>query len=391
MSSPVQQSDPDANANASHTHAHHADHGISRKPLEDFIGRTVAFATIAGFIAQGFGAELRTTGVVFVVTFIAAYPLQRYLRRSATLREHLQSLPLSLPIIIAIALAFTLAGMIIRQRYMIDRYSVDVGEIADSYHWKVWLCRHDETCIASAISSLQQQIPPKNDTPPEHLFTDQVLGEILRSSPESMDLLWRIYGAKDGFLGTGLSKPLDQQTFVAGRIPEYLVPNYPETDRRVLVWKLEPRIEYAHKKLYDVLMNNVPSNATKWKWKSELKATRDALNDQLAWNADLPAVVRFALIPKGKYSGCLGRHQSREVFASHLGLMISSGLTVEQATGMSGYPLPMDGDDELYAFVFLPSPGELNEPTWTHMISRLPSELDSSGPCPKVAPTPPPD
>jgi hypothetical protein len=389
VSSPAQHPDPEASSNPPHPHAHHPDRGISRKPLEDFIGRTVAIATIAGFIAQGFGAELRTTGVVFVVTFLAAYPLQRFLRRSAALREHLQSLPLSLPIIIAIALTFTLAGMVIRQRYMIDRYSVDVGELADSYHWKVLLCEHNETCIASAISSLQQQLPSKNDTPPEHLFTDQALGEILRTSPESMDLLWRVYGAKEGFLGTGLSKPLDQQTFVAGRIPEYLVPNYPETDGRVLVWKLEPRIEYAHKKLSDVL-NTEPDNAKRWKWPADVtKATTDAMRQQLAWNADLPAVVRFALIPKGRYSGCLGRQQAHEVFVSHLGLMLSNGLTVEQATGMSGYPLPMEGDDELYAFVFVPSPGELNEPTWTHMISKLPSEIASPGRCPKTPPTPP--
>jgi hypothetical protein len=355
------------------------DPGVSRRPLEDFLGRTVAVATIVGFIAQGFGAGLHTTAIVFVLTFVAAYPIHRYLKRSSRLRGRLKSAPISAPMLVAVALACILGGMLIRQHYMISPSGVDVGEITDAFHWKLRWCRHDELCKAAAISSLPQELTPKDSLPGDLLFSDQVLGEILRSSPESMKLLRKYYGVKEaGFLGTGLSKPLDQQTFVAARIPEYLVPNYSDAHEGVLVWKLEPILKYANENLYDTLNSTTPINVTEW----HKRQLQEILNKRLSWNAKAPAVVRFALIPREKYSGCLGRIEAHEVFASHLGLIKSYGLTVEEATRMSGYPLSMGANDELYVFVFVPTHDEeLNVPTWTHMVSNLRGEMDKLSPC----------
>jgi hypothetical protein len=340
-----------------------SDRAISRRPLEDFLGRTVAVATIVGFIAQGFGAGLHTTAIVFVLTFVAAYPIHRYLKQPSRLKGRLKSAPISGPMVMAIALACILGGMLIRQQYMIGPAGVDVGELTDGFKWKLLLCRHDELCKAAAISALPTEVKPRDSLPGEQLFSDQVLGEILRSSPESMKLLRKYYGVKeDGFLGTGISKPLDEQNFIGGRIPEYLMPNYPETHEGVLVWKLDPILKYADKKLYDTLNTVTPINTGRWP-QSQLEDMRASLNQRLAWDAKAPPVVRFALIPRGNYSHCLGRVEAHEVFASHLGLITANGLTVGEAARMSGYQLTAE-NDEFYVFVFVPAHDkELKEPT----------------------------
>jgi hypothetical protein len=361
------------------------DPGVSRKPLEDFLGRTVAVATIVGFIAQGFGAELHTTAIVFVLTFVAAYPIHRYLKRPSRLRGRLRAAPISGLMVVAVALACILGGMLFRQQYLISPAGVDVGEMIDTFHWKLTLwCRHDQLCIASAIAALPQKVTPKGEQAEEHLFTDQVLGEILRSSKESMDLLWKYYGVnEEGFLGTGISKPL-QENFAEGRIPEYLVPNYPDTHEGVLVWKLDPLLKYKNKKLYDTLNTTAPINAAGWS-KEQLEDIRASWNDKLSWDDKAPTVVRFALIPRGNYSGCLGRREAHEVFASHLGMIKSNGLTVEEATRMSGYPLT-GTNRELYVFVFVPAQDqELTEPTWTYLANNLRKEMDKPSPCQESA------
>jgi hypothetical protein len=356
------------------------DSGVSRKPLEDFLGRTVAVATIVGFIAQGFGAGLHTTAIVFVLTFVAAYPIHRY-QLLSRLQGRLKSAPISPLMVIAVALACILGGMLLRQHYMISPAGVDVGELTDGFNWKLRWCRQDVLCKAAAISSLPEEVAPKDKRPGEQLFSDQVLGEILRSSPESMSILRKYYGVDKEFLGTGLSKPLGQENFFSARIPEYLVPNYPDTHQGVLVWKLDPILKYADQNLYDTLLTTTPDNATGWS-KQQLKDMRANLNKRLAWNATAPAVVRFALIPRGGYSGCLGRVEAHEVFASHFGLMKANAVTVEDATRMSGYPLTTEADEELYAFVFVPAhDDELKQPTWTHMAGNLRAEMDRPSPC----------
>jgi hypothetical protein len=365
------------------------DPGVSRKPLEDFLGRTVAIATIVGFIAQGFGAALHTTAIVFVVTFLAAYPIHRYLKRPSHLQGRLRAAPVSRPVLVAVGLACILGGMLFRQHVVIGPAGVDVGELTDSFRWKMLWCRHfaqgqpkNDACKASAMASLADDVAAKNDYPGESLFADQVLGEILRSSPEAMSLLRKYYGVKeDGFLGTGLSEPSKQKDFAAERIPEYLVPNYPDTHEGVLVWKLDPILKYADKNLYETLKTLPPINSAAAD-KEQLKEMRATLNQRLAWGSSNPAVVRFAQIPRGKYSGCLGRIEAHEVFANHLGLIKASGLTVEEATRMSGFPFNPGANDELYVFIFIPyREDELNEATWSYLVKHVRSEMDKPSPC----------
>lgn len=354
----------------------------SRKPLEDLLGRVVGIATIVAFIAQGFGASLRTTAFVFTGAAIVFFVLHKLASHHPTIQNRVTNLPLGIPAIIGIALLCILGGMLLRQHY-VDSYSLDVGELTDSFHWKLRWCRHGEKCIASAISSLAREVHPKDSSAGEELFADQVLSEIVRSSDESMNLLRKIYGAKNEFLAIGLAKPSDQHSFISGRIPEYLVPNYADSLDGVFVWKLEPRLEYEETKLYEVLRSTPPINKTQ----AQLDANVTNLSNRLVWNASLPAVVRFALIPKGEYSKCLGRSEAHEVFASHLGLMKANGFTVEEAARMSGYPLSKTGNDELYTFVFFPShSGELNEATWSHIVSDVGTEVEKPSPCPPLSP-----
>jgi hypothetical protein len=269
----------------------------------------------------------------------------------------------------------------------VDRYSGNVRDLAESFRLKVSLCQQNEACIASALSALPQEVPSKEGryAVGERLFADQVVGEVVRTSDDAMKLLREFYGANEGFLGTGLSKPSDQKSFAAARFPEYLVPNYPETHDGVMVWKLAG-IQYLHKNLFNTLSKMPPDNAKGWK-PARLKLMRDAMKQGTAWNAELPAVVRFALIPEGKYSRCLGLPAAHHVFTSNFGLMKANGLTVEQAAQMSGYQLPLDASEELYVFVFVPAHGgELMVPTWRNMVSPLSSEIAKPSPCAAASP-----
>lgn len=296
-------------------------------------------------------------------------------------------------IVIALVVMGALAVSVTQLREAWEKWRVhpvytepDLAELTGAFDARVSECKQDkDKCIAAALDELPQKVQskPGDYAVAEGLFADQVMGEIVRTRQEAMDLLHTIYGVDSGFLAVGISKPSDQQTFFAGRIPEYLAPNYPDSHEGVLVWKLTPMLPLEDEKLYDILRKTAPINA------KEEEAEKEWLivDKRLArWQRNPEVVVRFALIPKGTpkggYSGCLGRTEAHEVFVDDFGLMRAYGFTLKQATKMSGYPLPPNEQRELYAFVFIPSdPQELHVPTWTYVLSHVKSDLEGTSPC----------
>lgn len=349
--------------------------GIERHetaPPDPFV-HAVTIATVAGFVAQGLGAGTHVTAILSVVCVVAAYFGIKFLRKHSSLMGLLDASPFRLSAIIAIALASMLIGVLLRQ-HEIDQYSLDIGELADTFNWKIRLCRHDAKCIAAAVSSLNDQVPESSTSFSEQVFRDQALGKITKTAPESIGLLKKLYGVDERFfLGVGESLPSGRNSFSDARIPEYLVPNYRDGHEGVIVWRLHPKLVQENKGLSEIIMSTPSLKPTDTE---ELQTRRGEIKKHLGLDDPAPAVVRFAQIPDSLYSGCLGLPQRQYVFASHLGMLMASNLTVEEAARLSGYSLQKNkADQDLYVFVFIPShEEEVVRPTWRRVTSLIASE-----------------
>ncbi|MGA2902712.1 MAG: hypothetical protein ABSD98_02695 [Candidatus Korobacteraceae bacterium] len=308
-------------------------------------------------------------------------------------REKLEELLSGPPIVRLIAgslfLMVALAGAFVGLREQWEKFkaphpdytALNVPKLTGAFDKQVLACKHGEACIAGALSELPHEVRSKDEhATQEGLFADQVIGEIVRSSPEAMQLLHKVYGVDQGFLGTGLSEPAAQSNFAKARFPEYLVPNYRESHEGVLVWNLT-KLQYLQANLYETLRTMPPVNAKGWA-PQELNAMRELIEQRTVWKSDLPAMVRFALIPKGQYSHCLGRKEAHKVFVNDLGPTRANNLTLEESARMSGYPVTDAPERDRYVFVFLPQDkAEFVPPTWGSMVSNIGAEVAKPSPC----------
>lgn len=357
------------------------------KSPSERLGRAVTIATVAGFIAQTFGAGLRGMGVVFLLSLGLYYFFEKTVIENAERRERLQNLPITPTGFIAILLLATLAGGLLRQHW-INSNTVDVAEMADTFHWRLRFCFSSDNCVANALGGLAEKLGTKSDTAPEQLFADQALGEIVRTSPKSMALLnlLGIYG--DSFLGTGESIPSGSKDLTSTHIPEYLVPNYSENHAGVLAWSMEEHSEKLQLTMMQLLETN-PINH-----QSSLAGVREAVILNRG-NEALPSLVRFAMVPDLKrqpdgsagsgagYQGCLGRPERRRVFFSSLDYMVRASNSVKEAADLSGYRfVPGAAEQHLYVFMFAPvSSNELIRPTWKRVLAQTKEEFSMTPAC----------
>lgn len=344
-------------------------------PFLELLANAVVVATVAGLIAQGLGTGARFTAILSVICVGIAYLGIKFLHKRPLAASRFRP-----SAVVAVALVAMLAGVLLRQ-HEIDHYSLDVGELADTFHWKMRWCRQDQKCIAAAVSSLSDSVPEISAPSSEQVFRDQAVGKVIMASPEVIGLAKRLFGVDEKhFLGIGASLPTGRQTFPAARIPEYLIPNYSDKNEGIIVWRLRPKLVQENKKLSDIINSTpavTPDN------NAELQIRLGAIRKHLALDDDLPAVIRFAQIPESKYSGCLGLPERQYVFANHLGMLMANDLTVEAAAGLSGYVLqPSRTDQDLYVFVFQPShEAEIVTPTWRRVVSLTASEMTSKSYC----------
>jgi hypothetical protein len=339
--------------------------------------RALALGTVLGIAVQGFGGSLRITGAVSMVATIFALAWHKYLARTDIVKRGRSTARFNAPWLISIAMIAMLAGVFLRQ-YHVDKFSLDVGETAESFNFKTWTCWGQESCVARAITRLALALNRPSDLLYDKFSTDVELGSILRSSSESMDILHRSYGIDDKFLGTGLAVPVGKEEYPSARLPEYLIPNYPTTRSNILVWKLDPPIKYEKLSLSEVLKSVEPSEGQ--------AATRKMMQEHLGLAESEPAVVRFAQLSDTEYKGCLARKERREVFASHLGFIINQKLSLGDAADLSGYVLskPTKGESEkkFYIFVFVPSSrDELHIPTWRYVASHVENGIGNPSDC----------
>src|SRR5262249_53515297 len=144
-------------------------------------------------------------------------------------------------------------------------------------------------------------------------------------SPVAIDWFNHNYGVYgDKFLGTGESLQSGKK-FTDARIPEYLVPNYPDSHKNVLLWRLKPGDPELDGSLMDLLDRppyHEPGDAEAIR--SRIKAKINSHDDQN------PLLVRFAMVPdlekaraqpSPNYSGCFARKERKRAFFSSLSYM----------------------------------------------------------------------
>lgn len=210
----------------------------------DRLGQAVTVATVIGFISQVFGSSTRGTALICVVALVVTWIGLYVVEKSPQTREKIYTSRIAPSKIVALVLAAVLGGALLRQYSIDSKIPFDPREISYSLQRKIKFCSikfwsNREDCILNALMSLTTEIQATHKNLPEELFADQVLGEVVRASDEAMDLFNHHFGVyEESFLGTGESLPAQSSNFTDGRIPEYLVPNYPDRHPGVLVWTL---------------------------------------------------------------------------------------------------------------------------------------------------------
>jgi hypothetical protein len=233
-------------------------------------------------------------------------------------------------------------------------------------------------CLAQVVAREENMEPISTDSEPvSSLIRDLTAGHIIEDTQPFKDAL-RDHLGIDGqyFVGAGFSLPVPASDSNDPLLPEYLVPNYPESNSQVWIWAVDPG-EVASNTLKNVLFSEQPL-ITRSQLFSEYFKRRIA--SHLDPGDQTPAVVRFALIDPNKYSHCLGKTSRNRVFVSPLDLSLDS--TVQDAANYSGY-LPGDGENKkLYIFVFQPTrTDEVIRATWSNLMRSMNELLTEPDPC----------
>lgn len=240
------------------------------------------------------------------------------------------------------------------------------------------LCMIDDSrCLAAVLRDAADSEPGRaGRSPADELVTDLRAGQIVEHIQKFQSYLKSISidsGPGSTFLGTGMSLPHGAKSYDGARLPEFLIPNYADTNKRVYVWSLETDNSQLEMPLRDALSNTAPIGAKRLNFSAFLKE----ISPHLSLDSPTPATIRFALITPFNYSGCLGPPGRHAVFASHLGMLLDARLSVEAAADMTGYKVLPKNNMKLFVFIFIPeSANEAVLPTWENVFAgRATSEV----------------
>jgi hypothetical protein len=239
-----------------------------------------------------------------------------------------------------------------------------------------------EVCLSQELAPVLSSRPGKSaDTALTRLTSGVMAGQVLLANQIVSKVLHDRLSVDERFIGTGNSEPVNSTSAAAAKVPEYLVPNLPVSDRQVWVWKLSPEDLLENQPLLDhplkdVLLNEPPefhANHEDFKTAWSKWIERDHLN-----SSDSPVLVRFAsLDPTNKPkdyppppSGCLGKPLATRVFMNTLSPLLDEPLRL--AAKDSGYSeeVRKNPDVKLYVWVWVPEE-EVTQATWENVLNRL--------------------
>ncbi len=190
--------------------------------------------------------------------------------------------------------------------------------------------------------------------------------------PDVRDILRLRFGiSQDGFLGTGLSKPVAAKDYGAATVHEYLIRNFPDYHPAIWMRIIDPNknprdMTMTVQELFEKDPNPDPQR------KSLVEGIAQRVREK---DLNSPAVIRFAILDLSKYSYShkLGRTEAYRVFVSNLAEVWNS--RVRDAANLSGHTFTKG--DSLYIWAFLPETADEVVPaTWGELLKNLPAWLD---------------
>ena len=184
-------------------------------------------------------------------------------------------------------------------------------------------CQEKDACLAETLARQENSEPPLPDNEPvSHLVRDLTVGHIIEDTEPFKDrLMDRLGISGQYFVGSGFSLPVAPIDANNPMLPEYLVPNYPETLSNVWLWEVDMDA-VGNKPLKSLLLTERPLLHQF----GFPRYYRNNITRHLDPGDQTPALVRFALIDPKHYSHCLGITTRTRVFASPLGLLLDSSL-----------------------------------------------------------------
>ncbi len=202
-------------------------------------------------------------------------------------------------------------------------------------------------------------------------------GQVLLANETVRNELSDRLSVDNRFIGTGNSEPVDETSPASASVPEYLVPNLPQSHDWVWVWEVGLSDMLDKTPLLDHTLRDVLQNETSQPvgFKSELSWIA---KDHLGVDSS-SAMVRFAILePNGpKFpSGCLGKPRAKRVFMNSLSPLLD--LPLAKAAVNSGYTKEQTNPNaRLYIWVDVPTQDvQPVRATWENVLNDMPSWIE---------------
>lgn len=245
-----------------------------------------------------------------------------------------------------------------------------------------------EDCLSKTLSDVLPNRPKASaHTAQTELARSVMAGQVLLANALVRQELSDRLSVDNRFIGTGNSEPVDETSATLASVPEFLVPNLPETHDWVWVWKIGLSDMQGHTPVLDLklrdVLQNLPSQPADFKSSLDWIA-KDHLNVD-----ESSALVRFAILePSGPIfpSGCLGKPHAKRVFMNSLKPLLDEPLA--KAAVNSGYTKEQTNPNaRLYIWVYVPTQDvHPVRATWENVLDDMPTWIEDAD-CsrPKVA------
>lgn len=238
-----------------------------------------------------------------------------------------------------------------------------------------------DNCLSNALADILPNRPkPTAHTAQTELARSVMAGQVLLANETIRKELLDRLSVDNRFIGTGNSEPVDDTSPLSAKIPEFLVPNLPETHEWVWVWKIglsdmwPDKIAVIDHPLQDVL-EKVPSQPP------DFKSALDWIKKDHYGVDPNSALVRFAILePNGpKFpSGCLGKPTAKRVFMNSLSPLMEHKLS--DAAVNSGYTKEQSNlKARLYIWVYVPTQDvQPVRATWENVLNDMPTWIQDA-------------
>lgn len=235
--------------------------------------------------------------------------------------------------------------------------------------------RDFDTCVASAVTPDYPKDASQSAS--ANLYDDIHAGDVLMRIDKVRQVLETRIGIMDNFLGDGFAQPHDAgNQYQKAAVPEYLVENHGQQHPGVWTYELAPSHRQLNRPLAEIFKSKGETiEEIRGRPQQELDDFLASL--RLGANDATPAVVRFGIFPRKKYSGMMGLPGAKRVFVLRLGPVYN--LTLNEAANLSGHSLKSEdsNDDKIWVWVYQPdSTARLESPTWGTIIPKLKSWLE---------------